>query len=243
MKQIPLMYHDVYFKSTNESGLASDLYKLSVDVFEKQVAIIKTLEKSISGTVLLTFDDGGSSFYFPISQILDKYDLKGYFFVATKYINKNGFLTEEQIKDIESRGHVIGSHSHTHPDNISTLSQIEIVNEWCESVQILTRILGHPVVMASIPNGYSSNTVLDAAQKAGIRQLYTSKPSCKIQKYKDMQLIGRYVILKGMTEDDVVQLIVSRRKRIFLWLKWAALSVPKFILGKQYEVVKQKILG
>ena len=97
------MYHDVYFKSTNESGLASDLYKLSVDVFEKQVAIIKTLEKSISGTVLLTFDDGGSSFYFPISQILDKYDLKGYFFVATKYINKNGFLTEEQIKDIESR--------------------------------------------------------------------------------------------------------------------------------------------
>ena len=240
--EINLMYHDVYKVKPTESGFASDLYKIEIKEFKKQIKeISKFGNKGIN--ISLTFDDGGSSFYYLIADVLEDYKMKGIFFVATKYINKAGFLSEEQIRQLESRGHIVGSHSHSHPDNLSDLDFEEIESEWKESVHILSKILGHPVVTGSIPNGYLSKKVLDAAQNAGIRQLYTSKPSCKEQKYKDMLLLGRYVILNGMTEDDVVQLIVSKGKRRTLWLKWAVLSVPKLILGNKYEVVKQKFFG
>lgn len=243
MGHIALMYHDVYNRNPNESGLASDMYKIGVEQFEKQIISICESKKHTSHTIVLTFDDGGSSFYDPISRILDKYALRGYFFVATKYIGEAGFLTKEQIVDMDKRGHHVGSHSYSHPENLSALSQKEIEYEWQESVQTLSKILNHPVVMGSIPNGYQSKAVLDAANKAGITQLFTSKPTCKETKYKDVSLTGRYVILNGMSEEDVLNLILSKNRRRLLLSKWFVLRVPKLLLGNKYEVVKQKIIG
>ena len=241
MRQISLMYHDVYFQSPGESGLAADMYKISVSQFEEHIKRICDLKKLVSSSIVLTFDDGGSSFYAPISQLLDKYSLKGYFFVATDYIGKTGFLSEEQIIDIEKRGHIIGTHSHFHPENISTLSPIEIEFEWVESVRILSRILGHTIQFGSIPNGYQSDIVLNAAAKAGIKELFTSEPLCKERRYKDLTLFGRFVVLSGMTDDDILTLILSKKKRLLLRLKWLALKAPKYLLGDKYEVVKQRL--
>lgn len=243
MNRIALMYHDVYVQTPEESGLSSDMYKISADIFEKQIIRISELEKSAPGSIVLTFDDGGSSFYNPISQILDKYDLKGYFFIATKYIGTTGFLTREQIADIDKRGHYIGSHSYSHPENITSLSKEAINEEWARSINDLEEIVGHKVQLASIPNGYQSKIVLDAAKKANITDIFTSKPTCRQIEYKDMSLYGRFVVLEGMTENDVVNLINSKRRQIFLLGKWSLLNIVKAILGNKYELVKQKVFS
>jgi len=243
MNQTVLMYHDVFFQTPSESGLASDMYKISVELFERQIIKVCELEKSNHGSIILTFDDGGSSFYSPISNILDKYSLKGYFFIATKYIGTSGFLTKEQIVDIDKRGHYIGSHSYSHPENITSLPDNEMNEEWARSVMDLEEIVGHKVIIASIPNGYQSNKVLEAIRKANIKEVYTSKPTCKQRQYKGISLKGRFVVLDGMTDDDIVNLINSKRKRQLLLLKWRILNVVKLILGNKYEVVKQKIFG
>ena len=237
------MYHDVFFQTPSESGLASDMYKISIERFERQIIKVCELEKSNPGSIILTFDDGGSSFYSPISKILDKYSLKGYFFIATKYIGTTGFLTKEQIADIDKRGHHIGSHSYSHPENITSLSDEEMNEEWAHSVMDLEEIVGHKVVVASIPNGYQSNKVLEAIRKANIIDVFTSKPTCKKKLYKDITLIGRFVVLDGMTEDDIIYLISSKKKKQLLLLKWRILNVVKLILGNKYEIVKQKIFG
>lgn len=241
MDQIVLMYHDVYNQTPNESGLASDMYKISAEQFEKQIKEICAFEKSNPGSIVLTFDDGGSSFYEPISYILDKYSLKGYFFIATKYIGTTGFLTKEQIADIDKRGHYIGSHSHSHPDNLSAFDPKEIENEWSESLHILSGIVGHSIDTGSIPNGYQSKTVLIAAQKAGINKIFTSKPTCKNQEAYGIKLYGRYVVLDDMTVEDVLSLVSNNKVRRKLYVKWLVLSVVKFILGNKYESIKQKI--
>lgn len=237
------MYHDVFSRTPSESGLASDMYKINVDLFERQIIKVCELEKSYSGSIILTFDDGGSSFYSPISKILDKYSLKGYFFIATKYIGTTGFLTKEQIADIDKRGHYIGSHSYSHPENITTFSDEEMCEEWTRSVTDLEEIVGHKVIIASIPNGYQSNRVLEAIRKANIIDVFTSKPTCKQRQYKEITLNGRFVVLDGMTEDDMVNLISSNKKKQLLLLKWRLLNVVKLIFGNKYEVVKQKIFG
>lgn len=243
MNRIALMYHDVYVQTPEESGLSSDMYKISADIFEKQIIKISELEKSAPGSIVLTFDDGGSSFYSPISHILDKYSLKGYFFIATKYIGTTGFLSKEQIADIDKRGHYIGSHSFSHPENITTFSNEEMCEEWTRSVADLEEIVGHKVKIASIPNGYQSNKVLEAIRKANIIDVFTSEPTCKQSQYKGLTLNGRFVVLDGMTEDDIVNLISSKKKKQLLLLKWRILNIVKFILGNKYEVVKQKIFG
>lgn len=243
MNRTVLMYHDVYFQAPCESGLASDMYKISAELFEQQIIKVCELERSNPGSIILTFDDGGSSFYSPISQILDKYSLKGYFFIATKYIGASGFLTKEQIVDIDKRGHYIGSHSYSHPENITSLPDDEMNEEWTRSVTDLEEIVGHKVTVASIPNGYQSNKVLEAIRKANIIDVFTSKPTCKQRLYKDITLNGRFVVLDGMTEGNIVDLIKSKKKKQILLLKWRILNVVKLILGNKYEVVKQKIFG
>ncbi len=238
---ISLMYHDVYSTSPSESGLASDLYKIKIEEFEEQIIRLKKIEEKTPGSIILTFDDGGSSFYTPISHILDKYNLKGYFFVATKYINSPGFLTDEQIVNLDKRGHVVGSHSHSHPENLSTFSIEEIQNEGSSSLSILERILKHKVTVASIPNGYQSKNVLESARIANITTLFTSKPTIKEVNYKGMKLIGRYVVLNDMSTDEVLSFVFSRKKRALLWGKWLTLNVVKLFLGNKYEIVKQKV--
>ena len=237
------MYHDVYVHSPSESGLASDMYKIKIDEFEKQIIRLKDLDKETLGSIVLTFDDGGSSFYTPIAQILDKYSLKGYFFISTKYIGTAGFLTKEQIADIDKRGHYIGSHSYSHPEIITALSVDKMKEEWARSVTDLEGIVRHKVTIASIPNGYQSKKVFEAIKMANIKEVYTSKPTCKQRQYKDITVKGRFVVLDGMTEDDIVELISSKRKKQLLLLKWRILNFVKLILGNKYEVVKQKIFG
>ena len=243
MDRIVLMYHDVYSQTPSESGLASDLYKISASLFERQIKKVCELEKSKPGSIILTFDDGGASFYAPISHILDKYSLKGYFFIATKYIGLPGFLTKEQIVDIDKRGHYIGSHSFSHPENITALSEDKIYEEWSRSVTDLEDIVGHKVKIASIPNGYQSNKVLEAIRMTSIIEVFTSKPICKQRQYKDISLNGRFVVLDGMTEDDIVELIGSKMKKQILLIKWRILNLVRYALGDKYEILKQKIFG
>lgn len=240
---VNLMYHDVFIQSPEESGLSSDLYKIKADEFEKQVARIKDIENKTPGTIILTFDDGGSSFYSPIADILDKYQLKGYFFIATKFIGSNGFITSEQIKDLDMRGHIIGTHSHSHPENMTLLTENELDYEWSHSITILKSIVGHEICVASIPNGYQTRYVLEAGRNNGITELYTSKPTCEKEHFHDVALKGRFVILNGMTSSDIDKVVTSSITRLKLLTKWTALNVVKYILGNKYETIKKKIFG
>ena len=46
---------------------------------------------------------------------------RGHFFITTGRIGSAGFVNEAQIRDLRRRGHVIGSHSSTHPTRMSYL--------------------------------------------------------------------------------------------------------------------------
>lgn len=110
------------------------------------------------------------------------------------------FLTKKQIKELRERGHIIGSHSHSHPQNISELANSDLLEEWSRSKKLLESITGEEIKMASIPNGYSNERVALQAFQAGYDLLYTSEPSTKIIKFDNFYLMGRYVVYEGMTK-------------------------------------------
>ncbi len=241
--QICLMYHDVYYDDTNESGFfrERDLpYKIEASKFEEQVKRISDYcetNKLPKDYVVFTFDDGGKSFYSVIAPILEKYGYKGLFFITTKYIGTKNFISSDEIRELHKSGHIIGSHAHTH-QHLYALSDKEVEEEWKKSIEILGKIVGEPIIYASIPNGDTSKCVLCNAYKYGIEYIYTSEPTTNVSLYGRMKIIGRYVLLADNTVDYVILIISNRRKRFVLLCRFSLLKIIKMILGKYYIKLK-----
>ena len=246
--QIVLMYHDVYRHDTNESGFLRERdlpYKIKADRFEQQVKAIdeycqkNNLDKK---NVVFTFDDGGKSFYSVIAPILEKYGYKGLFFISTKYIGTPTFLNEEEIKDLYNRGHIIGTHAHTH-EHLYTLTDEEVENEWRESVSILSHIVDAPIQYASIPNGDTSKRVLVSASKYGIKHIYTSEPTTRVKYNNNLCIYGRYVIQSSSSNNIIIRILDSNLYRRWLSLVRMIIRCVKVILGDKYIVTKQKLFS
>ena len=89
---------------------------------------------------------------------------------------------------------IIGSHSWSHPSNISSLDSKLINYEWEKSIDVLSTILNDSVITASIPGGFYSNDVAKIAARNGIKFLFTSEPTIKHYKIDSCLIIGRYSV-------------------------------------------------
>ena len=99
--------------------------------------------------------------------------MRGYCFVTTSCIGQRGFLNPSQIRELAGRGHIIGSHSVSHPARFSLLTPDAMRAEWRDSRKALEDILGGRVVTASVPGGYFSQEVAQTAAECGFCGLIT----------------------------------------------------------------------
>ena len=236
MNNTVLMYHDVYKTSVKESGFQTDganHYKITEASFEEQLRIIKEYP------LIYTFDDGGVSFYTIIAPILEKLGLVGHFYIATDRIGSEGFMSEAQIKDLHQRGHVIGSHSCSHPSDFRELSFEARKKEWEDSVQKLSDILGEPVKEVSIPNGFLQEEDLPIFKSLGIATIYTSKLG-ENRQCDGMDIVGRIGIDNSMSAQRIVKIISGGFTFKMMLVKQKCLSILKAILGNQYIKLKKK---
>lgn len=240
VKRIILMYHDIYRHSPTESGFqdgAAFQYKIQVDEFESQVkAVAAYCEMHPEMEVEFTFDDGGISFLTLAAPILEKYGLRGTFFISTSYLNTPLFLTNDQLHELAMRGHRIGSHTHTHPSLIH-MDEDVVEWEWRESAKYLKKFFTENKI-ASIPRGDANRMVVRKAKSAGFNLLYTSVPTVRCSVKDGVQLCGRYVIFQGMSVADVMNIVCSARHRRWIYLRWQLLYMIKQLLGNRYGELK-----
>lgn len=141
--------------------------------------------------VMLTFDDGGKSAVHVCDE-LSRRGWYGHFFVVTGLIGTRGFLDADEIRYIRRRGHVVGTHSHTHPDIFRDLSPARMTEEWRVSCDILAGILDEPCAAGSVPGGDISPLALRATAAAGLRWLFTSEPWVMPRAVDDCWVLGRF---------------------------------------------------
>jgi peptidoglycan/xylan/chitin deacetylase (PgdA/CDA1 family) len=243
---LSLMYHDVLDNNFKISGFQNPeaiKYKIQKENFEEQIgAISRKIETNHlkRDKIFLTFDDGGNSFTNIIAPILEKYGLKGYFFITTKFINEDGFISEKDIIELDKRGHFIGIHSHSHPANISLLQPEHLKFEWEQSLKILNKILRKDILYASIPGGFFSKSSLSVLSENGIKFIFTSDPKLEIKEAMGVKIIGRFPITKNIGNHQINSLM---RPYSFLKIKkiarWNALKFIKKILGRHYFLIKK----
>src|SRR6476646_1949398 len=102
-----------------------------------------------------------------------------------------GFMSAEQLTELDTRGHLIGSHSHSHPTYMGRLTRAELDDEWVRSRAAIGEILGSPPRTASVPGGYLSDSVIAAATAAGYELLFTSEPTARVTG-EGLVVRGRY---------------------------------------------------
>ncbi len=238
MKAFSLMYHDVIlpggFTESGIQGADADLYKLDRDEFRRHLDAIAKLgsvrtcvqTSQETAPIFLTFDDGGASSLW-IGEELVRRGWRGHFFITTDWIGKPGFVTAGDLREMAAAGHVIGSHSASHPLRLSGLAKDEIAREWGSSVAALEGLLGTPVTVASVPGGYYSQAVGEAAIAAGIRTLFTSEPTATSWRLGECELLGRYFVQRGMGPEIAASFAGGpsgpRRRQALVWkLKKAA---------------------
>jgi peptidoglycan/xylan/chitin deacetylase (PgdA/CDA1 family) len=258
MHAISLLFHDIYDVNPRESGFASyaaDRYKLPVSDFDAQIEGIRGTRTDRPRLAsdptpsedhlpfLITVDDGGVSYYTLVADRLEALGWRGHCFVSTDTIGTDGFLSPAHIRELDARGHVIGSHSASHPLRFSACSPIRMREEWSKSKRILEDLLGHEVMAASVPGGYYSAAVAHAADDAGLRMLFTSEPIVAIREERGCTVIGRFTIRRGDRSDMARRLVaVAPWTRWAAWVRWNAKGIVKPLLGPAYRHVTDAVL-
>jgi hypothetical protein len=260
MQAISIGYHDIVDerqRPPNDGGRHSGRYKLNQWHFRahmdsiwrscehSSVRVIDRARQWQTGTPLfLTFDDGAVSSYAIVAGELEKRGWRGHFFVTTNWIGDPGFLNPQQIRELHARGHVIGSHSCSHPARMSKLSWGELLKEWKESCAILSDILQESVVTASVADGYYSRKVGKAAAAAGIQVLFTSEPTAKVSIVDGCLILGRYSI-QSHTPASVSGAIAARNRwpRLRQAILWQAKKPVKALAGESYFTIRRFLLS
>jgi peptidoglycan/xylan/chitin deacetylase (PgdA/CDA1 family) len=213
-----------------------------LDAIARATAAVGTVRQLEGRPVLLTFDDGGVSFLHPIADLLESRGWRGHFFITTDRIGTPGFLTEAQLRELHRRGHIVGSHSCSHPTRMAALSRADLDREWRQSLARLSGVLGDPVKVASVPGGYFSREVADSAAAAGVEALFTSEPTAAIEMVGGCRVLGRYVVQRGMPPAWSAGFATGSPS--YCWRQsalWKAKRIAKSLGGGRYLQLRQAI--
>jgi peptidoglycan/xylan/chitin deacetylase (PgdA/CDA1 family) len=164
---------------SNDNGVLSIMYhrfnenkypstNIRMEVFIEQMNIIKNLgydfydpklflnefnKSKNKKKILLTIDDGFKSFYNEAWPYLKKNKIPFILFVSTEPVGKNGYMTWDEIKEIEkSKIGYIGHHSHTH-EYLIDMTEKEFINDIEVASKIFNEKLGYIPAIFSYPFG------------------------------------------------------------------------------------------
>ncbi len=139
-----------------------------MEIFKKQINLIKNENidfinpkdfadnfkiKKTKKNILLTIDDAFSSFYENAWPYLKKEKIPFILFVSTQPVGKYGYMSWEQIKEIEKEDFAfIGNHSHSH-EYLINYSFNDFKNDIDNSIKIFNEKINYNPIFFSYPFG------------------------------------------------------------------------------------------
>jgi peptidoglycan/xylan/chitin deacetylase (PgdA/CDA1 family) len=248
-----LMYHNIHDPvqdsaridpyAVSPSDFAAHIDAIAARVGIAPVAYCDLEQREQNGGVwAITFDDGRDGSLLA-ADVLEARGWRGHFFVVTDLIGSPGFLSREQILELHVRGHVIGSHSASHPPAMASMCLDDLVVQWQGSVEVLSELLGVRVEVGAVPGGSYSRAVAAAAAQAGIRTLFTSEPSSATHRVDGCLVVGRYLVRGATSRTTVAGLAAGwPLPRCSQMARWKTRNVAVAILGGRYGAVRATVL-
>jgi len=219
-----LMYHNITGLDDEGDGL-----NISQKRFEEQIRYLKyhgynTIDfeemnsyfkgeiELPANPVIITFDDGYESNYQYGYPILKKYSYKATVFMITDYIDKEGYMSGDTLKKIQSDGIFdVESHSVSHDYNLSKLTHDEMVQEVKNSKQRLEELLEKPVNIFCYPYGRNSDKLRQVLKDEGYIIGVTTQYGV-VSKDSDFLRLKRIRVFGNESGDNLIKRIERNTK-------------------------------
>ena len=156
------------FKKQIEEIQNSDARLISFDEFKKTIDDKSFKERLI----LLTVDDGFSSFYENAWPIFREKKIPFIFFINTENIGSTGYMNWKQIKEVSKFKFVkIGNHSHSHK-YLLDITHDEVINDLEKSINILRKELNIEPDVFSYPFGEYDPILIKIIKNLGFKYAF-----------------------------------------------------------------------
>ena len=179
---LPNLYEDPKVFENQLSVLKNNSYNA---IFVRDLGRTFYRQDSIPAhPIILTFDDGYGDFYTTVFPLLKKYNMKAVLYVIVNAVDKPGYITSAQAKEMAHSGYVeIGSHTMDHV-NLKKANDKDAYNQLFESKKKLSEIIGKPVEDFAYPFGFFSDRDRSIVNKVGYLTAASTYPGV-MQSYKD----------------------------------------------------------
>ncbi|NJR66329.1 MAG: polysaccharide deacetylase family protein, partial [Leptolyngbyaceae cyanobacterium CRU_2_3] len=184
-----IMYHDILpekevffdvtppeFEAALQSIRDKGLTPISLDQLTQHLATGVPLPEK---PILLSFDDGYQGHYAHVYPLLKQYGYPAVFAIYPEKVGKaigRSSLTWEQLREMAADPLVtIASHSFTHPDDMTLLSDNRLRYEIAESKRTLETELGITIRYFVYPSGKNDERVQHWVQMSGYKAALTMK--------------------------------------------------------------------
>jgi peptidoglycan/xylan/chitin deacetylase (PgdA/CDA1 family) len=156
--------------------------------------------------VMITFDDTHEEHYRLGASEMNKYGFKGVFFIMTISINRPGYMTKTQIKNLSDNGNCIGVHSWDH----NTVTKYK-GTDW--DIQVLNpkkqleSITGKPVNYFAYPSGIWNKAAIPKLKSNGYQLAFIL--STKNDPNEPRYTIRRLIVDGSLSADGMMKAMKS----------------------------------
>lgn len=160
--------------------------------------------------ILITFDDTREEQYRIGVSEMNKYGFKGVFFIMTVSINRPGYMTKAQIKNLSDNGHSIGAHSWDHHPATKYKGKdwdIQLLNP----KKKLESITGKPVNYFAYPSGEWNSQAIAQLKNYGYQLAFIL--STKRNSVEPLFTTRRLIIAGSMSTEEMLRGIQSSFKK------------------------------
>lgn len=221
-----LAYHSVSGHREDALAVRAADFEYQIDWLHRHGYRSLTLTEYLSQTIdkgerilIITFDDGYADNFTTAFPVLKHYGFRATIFLVSDYVNTDHvfswdipkiinpsdsawyrLLTWEQVHEMSAYGIEFGSHTCTHPRQLTTLSKEHCWEEIARSREDLESKVGRNIASFCYPRGDLNAEVIQLVEKAGYRCAIVSPPRSGIP-------LSRYTLRKTSVYNNNTPLV------------------------------------